>query len=50
MTARILALVAFLVLGGFLFILGWALQRVDLWAVVILTLALAGWDFVRNRP
>jgi hypothetical protein len=50
MTARLLALLALLVLGGFLFILAWALGRLDLWLLVLLTMGLAGWDFFRNRP
>ena len=50
MTDRILTLLALLVLAGFLLILAWALQRLDLWILVLLTMALAGWDFVRNRP
>ena len=50
MTDRILTLLALLVLAGFLVILAWALQRVDLWVLVLVTVALAGWDFIRNRP
>lgn len=49
MTVRILAILAFLVLAGFLLILASALQRLDLWILVVLTLVLAGWDFFRNR-
>lgn len=50
MTDRILTLLALLVLAGFLLILASALQRVDLWVLVLLTVLLAGWDFLRNRP
>ncbi len=50
MTDRILTILALLVLAGFLFILAWALQRLDLWILVLVTMALAGWDFVRRRP
>lgn len=49
MIIRLLALAALLVLGAFLFILAWALERLDLWVLVALTSALAAWDFVRSR-
>lgn len=50
MTARLLALLALLILGGFLFILAWSLERLDLWVLVLVTMGLAAWDFIRNRP
>lgn len=49
---RILALFAFLVLAGFLGILAWEVPHPDLVAVIVLTVALAGWDLAgssRNR-
>lgn len=48
MTARVLALVALAILGAFLFILAWKLQRIDLWFLVAMTMALALWDLVRG--
>lgn len=42
---RLLALVAFLTLAGFLGILLWFVPRIDLGAVIVLTLAMAGYDF-----
>lgn len=50
MTARLLALLALVALTGFLLILAWKLARLDLWLLVLATLALATIDFVRNRP
>lgn len=50
MTARLLALFALLALAGFLIILAWKLARLDLWVLVVVTLALAAIDFARNRP
>lgn len=44
MTDRILALLAFAILFGFLAILLWHVPRLDLGAVVVLTLALGGYD------
>lgn len=49
MTARLLALLALVVLGGFLVILAFALERLDLWLLVLATMALAAWDFIRYR-
>lgn len=47
MLDRIMGLFALLVLAGFLFILGWKLQRIDLSVVIGVTLLLAFWDFFR---
>lgn len=47
MTNRIMALLAFVGLAGFLGILVWKVPRPDLFAIVALTLALAGWDIAR---
>lgn len=44
MIDRILALLAFIVLCAFLVILLWHVPRLDLGAVVLLTLGLAGYD------
>ena len=49
MTGRIIPLFAFLILVGFLGILVWKLWRLDLTVIVVLTLALAGWDFFRPQ-
>lgn len=46
---RSLALFAFAVLLGFLGILLWNVPRADLGGVIIVTLALAGWDFFGRR-
>jgi hypothetical protein len=48
MINRIMALLAFAGLAGFLGILVWKVPRPDLLAIVALTLALAGWDIVRG--
>lgn len=50
MTARFLTFAALLVLGGFLFILARALERWDLWLLVVMTMLLAAWDFIRKQP
>lgn len=47
MTARILSLLALLLLAGFLSVLLLKLQRLDLTILVALTLGLAAWDFLR---
>lgn len=47
MTNRIIALVAFVILAGFLGILIYKVPRVDLIVLVGITLALAGWDMLR---
>lgn len=47
MTDRIMALLAFVGLTGFLGILVWKVPRPDLLVIVALTLALAGWDIMR---
>ena len=47
MTARLIALVAFLFLVGFLGILIYKVPRADLIVLVGITLALAGWDMLR---
>jgi hypothetical protein len=48
MTDRILALVAIIVLTGFLAILIWRVPRLDLAGVIAITLALAYWDFITS--
>ena len=45
---RILALFAFLVLAGFLGILAWEVPILDLGVVIVLTVALAGWDLATS--
>lgn len=45
---RLVALFAFAVLLGFVGILLWHVPRLDLIAVVALTVALAGWDLARS--
>jgi hypothetical protein len=45
---KLLASVAFVVLVGFLGILIWHVPRLDLIAVVGLTVALAGWDLLKG--
>ena len=45
---RLLALFAFLVLVAFLFILVRGVARIDLIAVVVLTVALTAWDFLTS--
>ena len=49
MLDRITSLVALIVLVGFLGILVWKLGRLDLTAVVALTVALAAWDALGRR-
>lgn len=46
MTDRLMATFAFLVLTGFLAILVWFVPRLDLGAVVAVTLLLAGYDLL----
>lgn len=53
MTDRVMALLAFLFLLGFLGILVWFVPRLDLGAVVAATLLLVAYDFyttLRNKP
>jgi hypothetical protein len=51
MTDLSMRLIAYAVLVAFLGILVWYVPRVDLGAVVLVTLALAGYDFFgRPRP
>ncbi|MFT7058732.1 MAG: hypothetical protein ACJASV_001234 [Pseudorhodobacter sp.] len=45
---NILALFAFAIFLGFLGILLWNVPRLDLIAVVGVTVALAGWDLIQN--
>lgn len=45
---RILPIAAFLILAAFLGVLVWFVPRLDLGAVVAITLALTGWDFARS--
>ncbi len=45
---NILALIAFGVFVVFLGIMLWSVPRLDLIAVIGITVALAGWDLVRN--
>lgn len=45
---KLLATFAFVVLVGFLGILIWHVPRLDLIAVVGLTVALAGWDLIKG--
>ena len=47
MTDRIVGFIALAVLIGFLGILVLKLMRVDISIIVAITLALAGWDFLR---
>jgi hypothetical protein len=49
MADRIASFIALIVLGGFLGILAWKLQRVDLSMVIGLTVALAAWDALGRR-
>lgn len=49
MIDRVVALLAFAVLAGFLGILLWNVPRLDLGAVIVVTLLLGGYDFVRRR-
>ncbi|MCC2113115.1 MAG: hypothetical protein KDJ16_13860 [Hyphomicrobiales bacterium] len=48
MRDKIIAIAAFAILAGFLAILVIEVPRVDLGAVVLLTLVLAGYDFLRT--
>ncbi|MDP5334271.1 MAG: hypothetical protein NWT12_13390 [Paracoccaceae bacterium] len=45
---KLLALFAFAVFAAFLFILAYRLGELDLWAITLLTLALAGYDFLTS--
>lgn len=45
---KLLALFAFAVLAGFLYILASRLGELDLWVITVLTLALAGYDFLTS--
>lgn len=49
MLDRISSLLALIVLLGFLGILVWKLQRIDLSVVVALTVVLAAWDALGRR-
>lgn len=49
MSDRILALVGFAVLAAFLAVLVWHVPRLDLGAVIAVTLAFAAWDFFRRK-
>jgi hypothetical protein len=49
MSDRIIALFAFIALCAFVGILVFELQRLDITAVAVVTLALAGWDMLRSR-
>jgi hypothetical protein len=46
MTVKLIAVVALGVLVGFLGILWWWVPRLDLGAVIAITLLLAGWDLL----
>ncbi len=48
MIDRLIAIVAYLTLVGFLAILVLKVPRVDLTLLVVVTLALAGWDLLRR--
>lgn len=48
MTDRIMALLAVVVLTAFLGILIWKVPRLDLTAVIAITLALVYWDFITS--
>ena len=48
MINRSVALFSVIVLAGFLGILAWYVARLDLTVVILLTLALAGWDIWLN--
>lgn len=45
---RVLALFAFALLAGFLYILASKIGTLDLWLVVLLTVGLAGYDFLTS--
>jgi hypothetical protein len=49
MLDRVTSIAALVVLVGFLGILAWKLQRLDLTLVVGLTVALAAWDALGRR-
>ena len=48
MSDRSLAVFAFLILAGFLGILGFTVLEIDLLVVIAITLGLAGWDHFRT--
>jgi hypothetical protein len=48
MIDRIMALIAVVTLAAFLGVLVWKVPRVDLAAVIAITLGLAVWDFLAN--
>ncbi|UOM34834.1 hypothetical protein [Acuticoccus sp. I52.16.1] len=50
MLERILSVIAFAVLCGFLFILTWHVPRIDLTVVLIATVLLSGYDILIHRP
>lgn len=45
---KLMALLGFAVLTGFLGILLWFVPRVDLGAVIVITIALCGYDFLTS--
>jgi thiol:disulfide interchange protein len=45
---RLLALFAFVVLAGFLYILAAGVPRIDLIAVILLTVVLVAWDMITS--
>ncbi len=49
MSDRIMAMLAFALLAGFLGILVWYVPRLDLGIVVAVTLALVAWDFFVHK-
>jgi D-serine deaminase-like pyridoxal phosphate-dependent protein len=49
MLDKIIALFALLVLAGFIGVLVFKLQRMDLFVVAGITLLLAGWDFLSKE-
>ena len=48
MMDRLMALLALVTLAAFLGILVWKVPRIDLFAVIAITLVLATWDFIGN--
>ena len=48
MLDKSLTIFAYLILAGFLGILGFTVLEIDLLAVIAITLALAGWDQFRS--
>lgn len=45
---RIMAILAFAILAGFLGILIWHVPQIDLILVTVTVIALAGWDFLTS--